>query len=49
MMTTPPEHFSPVSLEKSYRLLNHGSTVLISATHSGISNVMVAAWACVLD
>ena len=49
MMTTPPEHFSPVPLEKSYRLLNHGPTVLVSATHGGTPNVMAAAWACVLD
>jgi len=44
-----PEHFSAVPLDKSYRLLNHGPTVLVSATHGGISNVMSAAWACVLD
>ena len=49
MMTTPPEHFSPVPLEKSYRLLNHGPTVLVSAAYGGTSNVMAAAWACVLD
>ncbi|MDO4770079.1 MAG: flavin reductase family protein [Brachymonas sp.] len=39
----------PVSLEKASRLLNHGPTVLISATHEGVSDVMAAAWACVLD
>jgi flavin reductase (DIM6/NTAB) family NADH-FMN oxidoreductase RutF len=44
-----PEYFSSVPLEKSYRLLNHGPTVLVSANHGGISNVMSAAWACVLD
>jgi flavin reductase (DIM6/NTAB) family NADH-FMN oxidoreductase RutF len=44
-----PEHFSAVSLENSYRLLNHGPTVLVSAGQGGISNVMAAAWACVLD
>jgi len=49
MMNRQPEHFSPVPLEKSYRLLNHGPTVLVSATHGGASNVMAAAWACVLD
>ncbi|OGB68535.1 MAG: flavin reductase, partial [Burkholderiales bacterium RIFOXYC12_FULL_60_6] len=32
-----------------YRLLNHGPTVLVSAAHGGVSNVMAAAWACVLD
>jgi flavin reductase (DIM6/NTAB) family NADH-FMN oxidoreductase RutF len=44
-----PEHFTPVALEKSYRLLNHGPTVLVSAAHAGEPNVMAAAWACVLD
>jgi flavin reductase (DIM6/NTAB) family NADH-FMN oxidoreductase RutF len=36
-------------LDKAYRLMNHGPTVLVSATHGGVSNVMAAAWACVLD
>jgi len=44
-----PEHFTPVHLEKSYRLMNHGPTVLVSAAHGGQDNVMAAAWACVLD
>jgi flavin reductase (DIM6/NTAB) family NADH-FMN oxidoreductase RutF len=44
-----PVHFIAVPLDKSYRLLNHGPTVLVSAAHGGISNVMAAAWACVLD
>lgn len=44
-----PSHFTPVPLEKSYRLMNHGPTVLVSAQHEGITNVMAAAWACVLD
>lgn len=39
----------PVSLDKAYRLMNHGPTVLVSATHGGVANVMAAAWACVLD
>ena len=38
-----------VALEKSYRLLNHGPTVLVSARHNGLSNVMAASWACALD
>ena len=42
-------HFTPVPLDKSYRLMNHGPTVLVSARHAGQSNVMAAAWACVLD
>ncbi len=44
-----PEHFTAVPLDKSYRLLNHGPTVLVSAAHGGVANVMAAAWACVLD
>lgn len=42
-------HASPVELSKAYRLLNHGPTVLVSARHDGVSNVMAAAWACALD
>lgn len=44
-----PTHFKPVALDKSYRLMNHGPTVLVSAHHGGVTNVMAAAWACVLD
>ena len=43
------EHVQPVALEKAYRLLNHGPTVLVSARHDGVDNVMAAAWACALD
>ena len=39
----------PVDLTKAHRLLNHGPTVLVSARHDGVTNVMAAAWACVLD
>ncbi|AZD24473.1 NAD(P)H-flavin oxidoreductase [Pseudomonas chlororaphis subsp. aurantiaca] len=39
----------PVSLAKAYRLLNHGPTVLVSATHGGQRNIMAAAWAMPLD
>jgi flavin reductase (DIM6/NTAB) family NADH-FMN oxidoreductase RutF len=49
MPTTAPEHFTPVPLNKAYRLLNHGPTVLVSAAHAGQHNVMAAAWACALD
>lgn len=42
-------HFQPVELTKAYRLLNHGPTVLVSASHEGVDNVMAAAWACALD
>ncbi len=44
-----PDHFTPVPLDKCYRLMNHGPTVLVSARHAGVDNVMAAAWACVLD
>ena len=43
------EHIAAVPLEKAYRLLNHGPTVLVSARHHGVSNVMAAAWCCALD
>ena len=44
-----PAHFTPVPLDKSYRLLNHGPTVIVSAQHAGERNAMSAAWACALD
>jgi flavin reductase (DIM6/NTAB) family NADH-FMN oxidoreductase RutF len=40
---------APVELPKSYRLLNHGPTVLVSAAHGGQRNVMAAAWNMALD
>jgi flavin reductase (DIM6/NTAB) family NADH-FMN oxidoreductase RutF len=43
------KHILPVELEKAYRLLNHGPTVLVSASHAGADNVMAAAWSCALD
>ena len=43
------EHILPVPLEKAYRLLTHGPTVLVSGSHEGVDNVMAAAWACALD
>lgn len=43
------EHVSAVPLEKAFRLINHGPTVLVSARHHGVDNVMAAAWACALD
>lgn len=42
-------HITPVPLERAYRLLNHGPTVLVSAAHEGQANVMAAAWAMPLD
>lgn len=40
---------TPVPLEKAYRLLTHGPTVLVSSHHDGVDNVMAAAWSCALD
>ncbi|UJR64476.1 flavin reductase family protein [Dickeya zeae] len=40
---------SPVELAKAYRLVNHGPTVLVSACHNGVEDVMAAAWCCGLD
>ena len=38
-----------INLDKAYRLLNHGPTVLISSAHNGKRNIMAAAWVCALD
>lgn len=38
-----------VPLAQSYRLLNHGPTVLVSAAHGGVRNLMAAAWNMALD
>jgi flavin reductase (DIM6/NTAB) family NADH-FMN oxidoreductase RutF len=43
------QHIKSVELAKAYRLLNHGPTVLVSASHGGVDNVMSAAWSCALD
>lgn len=43
------KHISPVDLQKAYRLINHGPTVLVSGRHAGVDDVMAAAWACALD
>ncbi|MCW1876418.1 flavin reductase family protein [Erwinia sp. INIA-01] len=43
------EFIAPVALEKAYRLINHGPTVLVSARHDGVQDVMAAAWATGLD
>lgn len=40
---------APVELEKAYRLINHGPTILVSARDNGVEDVMAAAWACGLD
>ncbi len=43
------QYIEPVPLEKSYRLINHGPTILVSAARDGVQDVMAAAWACGLD
>ncbi|PLM81814.1 flavin reductase, partial [Klebsiella pneumoniae] len=34
----------PVEISKAYRLLQVGSTTMISAKYDGVENVMSAAW-----
>ncbi|MGJ7562577.1 flavin reductase family protein [Variovorax sp. GB1R11] len=43
------QHRQSVPLDKAYRLMNHGPTVLVSAAHGGQRNIMAAAWAMPLD
>ncbi|KAG1384831.1 hypothetical protein G6F59_017720 [Rhizopus arrhizus] len=38
-----------VDLPRSYLLLNHGPTVLVTSAHGDARNVMAAAWAMPLD
>jgi flavin reductase (DIM6/NTAB) family NADH-FMN oxidoreductase RutF len=38
-----------ITLDKAYRLLNHGPTVLVTSAHGTQSNVMAAAWNMPLD
>jgi len=48
-MPTLPAFCTPTPLDKAYRLLNHGPTVLVSSAHAGSHNVMAAAWSMPLD
>lgn len=43
------QQIQPVATDKIHRLINHGPTVLVSASHGGVDNVMAAAWVCALD
>lgn len=43
------KNIAPVDLDKAFRLINHGPTVLVSSRHNKVDNVMAAAWACGLD
>lgn len=38
-----------IALEKAYRLLNHGPTILVTSSHAGRQNIMAAAWNVPLD
>ena len=40
---------APVEPKRSYRLINHGPTTLITSAHAGRVNVMAAAWVMALD
>ena len=42
-------HIHKVPLEKAYRLITHGPTVLVSAEDNQHTDVMAAAWACALE
>ena len=46
---TLPADLQTVPLEKAYRLINHGPTVLVSAQDQQETDVMAAAWACALE
>jgi flavin reductase (DIM6/NTAB) family NADH-FMN oxidoreductase RutF len=39
----------PVELRRSFRLINHGPTTLITSAAGGRANVMAAAWVMALD
>jgi flavin reductase (DIM6/NTAB) family NADH-FMN oxidoreductase RutF len=43
------KYIAAVPLEKAYRLINHGPTVLVSSRRDGVDDVMAAAWSCALD
>ena len=38
-----------VDLNKAYRLINHGPTLIICASHEGVVDAMSASWVCPLD
>ncbi len=43
------KHLQAVPLDKAYRLINHGPTVLVSSQDQHTTGVMSAAWACALE
>ena len=42
-------NLQPVPLDKAYRLLNHGPTVILSTAHGGRENAMSASWVGLFD
>ncbi len=38
-----------VDIQKSYHILNHGATTIVSAEFEGVKNAMAVTWACPLD
>lgn len=38
-----------VDIQKSYHILNHGATTIVSAEFDGVKNAMAVTWACPLD
>lgn len=42
-------HIIPIDLKKSFRLINHGPTVLLSSRYNGVDNVMAVGWSRALD
>lgn len=47
--TTSSQHVRPVPLDRAYRLLNIGPTVIVSARDGGDYDAMAAAWSSALD
>lgn len=44
-----PDTVAPVALDRAYRLINHGPTVIVSAGEGVEANAMAVAWCCALD
>ena len=38
-----------VDINKAYRLINHGPTLIIYASHEGVVDAMSVSWVCPLD
>lgn len=48
-VVNPAEFVRPVPLDRAYRLLNIGPTVIVSGKHEGDFDAMAAAWSSALD